>query len=919
VPHNEKRNLVGNKNKRHADKSVGGNNLPVVETGISINEHVRETVCETASRSANHNNTIKNDPSSNVCVQPDLLDKTSNGENMHQYNSNTNDTKDQRINDSLKLTLFETNDGISSQLAYAKNADAHNEVNPEAVLGKRHEQMQKFNRDLVHITITLLENDKFSNEPSRDKVIDVLVQFGKYFHDNCEYQEALDYLKMAEKMFEKVDHSITNSTKQICTYWMGKCLFGLQNFLEAIIKFRSVLEVSFSLTEMETFLKKKCIKSECWKEIAKCRVMLKQYENACESFSKAFNGYEIIDDNDEASYCLLKLACCLYNMNKFEDAAKKFELQLEYLLKATDKSIPRREKYMAICYYHLGRSMLKLKKNEDGIHNFEAALKLCHQDKDLNQLKTKSLMAKCWLLKAVSERRLKNYAEAWKGFSESLDLWKHIDSIFGDAAHAKYIALCHECISSLNHHENFRKTAIYHALEALNIYNDKTKITFATTRQTIYCKLMQLNQRLGDLYKASKKYNEACFYYNAALSIQPQQLDNSTTYSFRVSARLHKLCGFCLKNSGKRKDAENCFKSALQDNLKCMKSSNLSNLHVLRDIGQCYWDLKDYTQAKQFFEQYVALIESYEYRSPRINSNIAYVLKQLGRYWKHKNKFHTAFIYFQQSLSYFKLLNKHPKFDFEILTLLHEIGKHYLYSIKTKIIAKQFLDEAIELGKTLHQSPSVLFSLSLCYKGIGECYRAQNSFTKAVESFTEAQNIITGLEAKTSSALVKQKYNFQLAMLSKAMGFCYKFKGLLSESINHFKFSLYYLEKLPKRLGPSGPTKYCDETAFILKNVGLNLIDLKEYETAILYFIKSCNIYNTLPNTENKKIQIALNWENSGICSKALNRLALAKYQYKNALRIYYQKLPWREKYHRKVVSLEREIDHLNRAGITGA
>ena len=408
---------------------------------------------------------------------------------------------------------------------------------------------------------------------------------------------------------------------------------------------------------------------------------------------------------------------------------------------------------------------------------------------------------------------------------------------------------------------------------------------------------------MGDIHKVLQNFDVAYGYYKTALSTQSEITKESHSIA---SARLYRGCGICLKGLGNFPKAQQCFEKSLENNLQCLQNGSTDNSHLWREIGLCYWNLNDYHQAKESFEKYLKRFELLSDSVQQTEWDLADVLQRISWCCKKEKNWEEAFKYYQKSLEKFRLLVKTPKHDSRIADLLYDIGMHFWHRDKIDE-AKENLEEAKVLCKTLSQTPKVLYHLASCCELIGKCCKKQNVYNVAIENFDEARRNFEKILAKTLHRFSEVKKPddkdllYKMAQISKATGFCLRSSNLLLESIEHFNLALSSLEKLPSK-----PT-YTEERAFILKNIGLNFKYLRNFQTATQYFIKSNIVNQALPASENKYSEEAFNWENSGICSEYLNNPHAALTRFRKALKIY-ERLPDREKYRKKIMILKRKI-----------
>ena len=569
-------------------------------------------------------------------------------------------------------------------------------------LGSWRERMQDFNCKITSSASNLSGNSELredlvsSERVGLGKVIDILIYFGRYFHIKGVYREALDYLRIALKKLRTIEDKTKHGYNQLlCLFWIGKCNMGITEFSTAVVNFHEMLKLKDSFLSLESEAKSKAqfLEWNCFKEIAICQCKQKKFEKACKNFQKASDGYNSLDMVNDASFCLFKLGYCfLYNMTKFEEASIVFQQQLNYLAASFDESSGTSLKSKAVCYFHLGRCMLKLQRHKEAEQNFETAIQLC-QSGNIEQYKVEKLTARCFFSKGIAEQKINKHEKAFHSFSKSLKLWENLFHVYRDAQYSAFMAICHENIALYHYRQKFSKTAVHHAKKALNIYA-KSRKGLKKNRN-----LVRLNQRLGDIHKMLQNLDEAFGYYNTALSIH---LDLTEETCSTVSARLYKFCGLCLKGLKKYDDAQTCFEKSLENNKQCLKNGGTDNLHLLRDTGFCYWNLRNYRLAEESFNEYVKAFESSD-DSIQVKCNLAYVLQHISWCCKKEKKWEEAFSYCQQSLEKFKLLVKTPEYDFQITVLLKEIGVHFLCRNKFDR-AKEHFEEAKNICKTLSQT-----------------------------------------------------------------------------------------------------------------------------------------------------------------------------------------------------------------------
>ena len=766
-------------------------------------------------------------------------------------------TKDSNKNDAS----FNNHAGESNAIDACDNDDKGD----DDVIGYCHLLMQKFNQKLTRFNIS-------SCFPGRgEKIISVNGQsvaefifgFGLYFLSHSIYDEASYCFKAALNWHSEVcdDAKPMNEAKYL--FWLGKSLSEDRKYGIALERLKKSLEIFQTLTDDEKV--GQYSETECLMNIAVCQQELYQLEDSCATFAIALQGIKSTPGGKklpiEPVY-LLKLGICLSNLRRYTEAKAKFK---EYLILCIESDITvAKKRSRAIGEFHLGRCLKNLGCSSESRIFLQAAIKnFCELIEDESVVENLDYKARCFQLIGKSFANLDQFEEAIENFSESVQLWKTLyqksDSCeaYCFLMSSSYIQIA-RCYRELELPEK--------AIEQLNQFQPY----FKTLTEEYFSKpsMLDLCKEFGKLYQELGDYAKALSFFRNALN----EVDPET--SLYIIASLNSRCSVCLKllkNCDNDNDQKRYLETALEIYLKLLQDDS-RNPKLLKEIGLCYFQFKNYSEAVPYLKKYVRFSTAPDrLHSPYDKVAVANALKKIALCMVHERKWNESLCYFRLSVEKFESLPKSSKNDFEIAALYNDIAKRLQFAEDLEG-AERWFEKAIKVFESIPQTPKVGRHFALTLKNLGGFYENKlRSKSKALVCYQRARDAFLKLPDPRLN-------NYDLAFLTEKIGNCQKFLGDLENAIDAFRESLTLFEQLGR---------HDLKRAYILRHIGLCYQKLNDLEESVDYFQESNSTFERL--SENHFAEMGMNLKLAGNSYHARMMYREAQSRYRQALDYYYR------------------------------
>ena len=766
-------------------------------------------------------------------------------------------TKDSNKNDES----FNNHAGESNAIDACDNDDKGD----DEIIGYCHLLMQKFNQKLTRFNISSRcprRGEKITSVNGQS-VAEFIFGFGSYFFSHSTYIKASYCFKAALNWHSEVcdDAKPMNKAKYLC--WLGRSLSEDGKYGIALENLKNSLKIYQTLTDDEKV--GEYFETECLMNIAVCQQEMHQLEDSCASFTKSLQvGSTSLPGGKklpiEPVY-LLKLGICLYDLRRYIQAKSKFK---EYLILCIESDITvARKRSRAIGEFHLGRCLKNLGCSDESRIFLQAAVKNFRElIEDESVGENLDYKARCFQLIGKSFVNLDQFEEAIENFSESVQLWKALyqksDSCeaYCFLMSSSYIRIA-RCYWELELPEK--------AIQQLNQFQPY----FKTLTVVYFSKpsMLDLCKELGKLYQEFGDYaNALSFFRNAINEVDPE----TSPY---IIASLNNRCSLCLDQLLEDCDNDNdqirYLETALEIYLRLLQDDR-RNSKLLKEIGFCYFQSKNYSKAVSYLKKYVMFANAPDrLHSPYDKVAVANALKKIALCMVHERKWNESLRYFKLSAKKFESLPKSSKNDFEIATLYNDIAERLQFAEDLEG-AERWFEKAIKVFESIPQTPKVGRHLALSLKNLGDFYEKKlRSKSQALVCYQRARDAFLELPDPRLN-------NYDLAFLTEKIGNCQKFLGDLENAIDAFSESLTLFEQF----GRHGLKR-----AYIFKHIGLCYQKLNDHEESVDYFLESNSTFERLPFfSENHFAEMGMNLKLAGNSYHARMMYCEAKSHYRQAL-----------------------------------
>jgi len=478
------------------------------------------------------------------------------------------------------------------------------------------------------------------------------------FYDNAanaswsdgQYEKALSYeqnaVKIKEKMLDSLDLNLASSYNYLAAIFRD-----LGQFNEALVynqKELGIKEKKLDAKDLEL--------SFAYNNIGSTYQVMGQYEKALDYYEKSLVIQEeiLLPDDPDLADGFASIAVTYQNIGQF-DKALEFELRS---LAIKEKVLDKMDPSLALCYNNISVVFQSLGQYEKALENIQKAI----------TIKEKNLDPKHPDL-AISYDNIAVCYRLTKEFEKSLEY------------HQKSIKIKEEVLDSLHpslatSYEITGKT--YWTMgkynEALKYFQNTLKI-----RETIFepnhTDLALLNFSIAQTYKEVKLFSDAIIYIEKALPVFTLAFPENHPYFIQVQ-KVNNLRLDFYYAKGIQEFERKEYRTALSDFNTVVAARDSS--FVWNNIGQCYYQLKDYPKAVAAYKK-AAMVNS------ETNNQLFY--SNLGMAYAKNNQLADA----QDAFRQYEKIN--PNF-----AMTHRNWGMY-YSLKNdKVNALLNLQKAIKLG-----------------------------------------------------------------------------------------------------------------------------------------------------------------------------------------------------------------------------
>ena len=292
-------------------------------------------------------------------------------------------------------------------------------------------------------------------------------------------------------------------------------------------------------------------------------------------------------------------------------------------------------------------------------------------------------------------------------------------------------------------------------------------------------------------------------------------------------------------------------------------------------LGSINLKFEIYTdETEEYLSEAIEILKKYDKDElPLITYEIANIYRDLGVFYKYKNKYETSLFNYNKALEIFQNLNERTSGEYDI-----EIGRtnQNIYSLKSKQLEgnkdvqnfSSYLHYALDYKRKAYKKENRYLEELLNSLNSAINHYKLIDFSKSLEYFEEFNDILSNVPADEMYL-----YEFIKAQVYSNMGFAYyeKYASTGYENISYKKAAEEYLLKGKssfKKLTQLEKTRYNSDYSNVLHNLGL-------------FYLKTNNPSKTIKHlTEAKLIRETLNQTNSGQISVDLAHtyLVLATY-----------------------------------------
>ncbi|CAK8691458.1 unnamed protein product [Clavelina lepadiformis] len=745
---------------------------------------------------------------------------------------------------------------------------------------------QKFDNALNEYKTSLKTRKQISQDETKDEDIATIIS------SMAQCLRSMGESTEAKKLYEQelVIHENVLSDQSFDFYITGRldrkgiCLDNLTRHKEAIECYKSAL----------TFRK------QCLSDLPEDRYItllnLRLGNSLClakkwkEALSHYQRGLEIAlipkeSWNDDLRNFYHRIAICLENLDRHEEALKHYQLSVENRKLFSENAA--KDKNIAVIYNNMENCLRKA-------HKFQEALTICEKSLHIHRLasedKFKDLDVANNLHKvstnnsvddnvANTHREIANcltylgsFPKALHHFDLAIEVKRRLStdqckkefiSVLDDKAYCFYLADCYD-----------KSNEIYE--EILIIVKSALK-----DRTSSYETAVLLSD-CGNYLLRLQQYEEAMQHFQSSLDMR-KKLKQDDKYKI---TGIYNGLGTCLKNIGEVEDALRYFQLDLniKQNIHSDGNAHYDLVCTLNDIGLCLDTLVRHNEALDYYKRSLSMREELA-TDVSIDKDVSVICKNIGICLLNLERFEEALNYYDRSLNVWKKLHKHvaddkvlksASWNTTFYSIHTSIGK-CLYNLGRKAEALKQYQLAVEMKTSTSNDREKDKDLAEINDIMGICLREMHDFHQALEVCEKSLQIRKLASEDESKDMDVAKSLHEISLCFTGLN---KFDDALEKH-------LCYLE-ITKRTNLQNDNGN-KAVATGLYYVGTSLFALDNYEDALRYFREALEIQKNTSSNVSMDETLAKTQHVMGKCLAFLSRFEESLKHLRFALDIYKQ------------------------------
>ena len=625
-------------------------------------------------------------------------------------------------------------------------------------------------KDFVGAKQTFLEAINLYQSLPNDQII-----FSKDFEGNCFMEVGkceceLGIKDQASKSFKsalkcyKPFNSKNASEVEFCFLNLSLCLFSLNKFAKALVKFETLLNV-IQVNDNNELRRAKCLY-----HLSRCLQNLGRFDEASKKLNEAIQIYQKNTLNDEKGDRYLaslfgQIAKCFQAAENYTQAENNFLQSLQFWEKL-NKTHPDAQKYvfgLAACYQRIGDFYLKYNFFEKAEEHYKTALKLFKSLKENEAVEKKvcSLYGSLRMIYCEFEMYekackyckkgleiatdLEDQADLYRNFglglkhigndkaahfytNKALNTYKMLNKFQDGKSALKGIGLCWK---DLNNNEEARR----YLTQYIEYSKDSTK---KLSLQELFSNASVL-RIIGITWQSDNDFHSAVDFFLQSLKIF-QNLPKSLICDYHIAWLRNKIGNHRLHEKQSEKAMQH-FKSveALFDSLTLTAKGTNVLACSYKYQGQLYFQKKSYENGIERFQKAEVCLLSIQKQNKYL-ANRALFFYLIGQCFEKTHDYSKAIENLKVSLDIYEALTKPEYHNGAIADVL-------LIMVKCQLSLKQntLASKSYERFRKIHSELGKEKDLALALIQIGKCYERQSSRRQANDHFREAQTIFEKL------------------------------------------------------------------------------------------------------------------------------------------------------------------------------
>ena len=557
-----------------------------------------------------------------------------------------------------------------------------------------------------------------SLDPETDEKLAIAFnELGSVLKENCQYNDALIYLKRSLQIEQKVSGNFRKNVYVANTLNnLGNCLTDMQQYDNALIHLKQSLEIHKNVS---LDLRKDSNVSMALNNIGSCLTKTQQYDDALIHLNQSLEIKKNLSLNVKkdvnVAMNLNNIGSCLTAMQQYDNALIHLKQSLE-IYKNVSLNL-RKDGNVAKTLTNIGTCFKNMQQHDDALIHLKQSLEISKNvslnvSKDGNVAATLNNIGSCLM-------DMQQYDNALIHLNRSLEIYKNLSfNQRKDGNVANILGNIGTCLIEMQQHDD----ALIHMKQSLEIFKN---VSLNLRKDGNVAKALN---NIGTCLMDMQQYNDALIQLKQSLEIS-KNVSLNLRKDGNVAKALNNI-GTCLMKMQQYNDALIHMKQSLEIfknvSLNLKKDGNVAS--TLNNIGGCLMAMQQYGDALIQLKQSLEIYKNASLNL-RKNGNVASTLNNIGSCLMDMQQYADALNYLNQSLVIYTTLNLRK--DGMVAMTLSRIGS-CLMKLQQYDDALIPLNQSLEIYKNISLNLTKDGNVAATLNNISSCLAAMQQYNDAL-------------------------------------------------------------------------------------------------------------------------------------------------------------------------------------------